>query len=141
VEIAAARLVFDSNLRNEKPMPHSYPQRPSVRVPDSLVRAFRLEALDSGGQWETVERRDGNFQRLVTMPLSVRTTGLRLVPEATWGSACARVFAFEPLDVFADKVPAIAEGLHWSDVRAAIAPADLEPPQSGLEGGRRGRTA
>jgi NAD/FAD-utilizing enzyme apparently involved in cell division len=138
VTLAGARLVFDSDLSNDKRMAHVYPQSAGRRaVPGSLVKAFRLEARDDTGRWSVVHRADENYQRLVRVPLAgLRATALRLVPEATWdGGEDARVFAFEPQaeGEFFDRVPAPPDGPHYSEVRAAIDPRDLAPPDNGLE--------
>jgi hypothetical protein len=140
VNVAGARLVFDSDLNNDKRMAHVYPQSASRRaVPAALVKRFRLEAQDSAGRWSVVHREDNNRQRLVRVPLNVATTGLRLVPEAAWGGSdeAVRVFAFEPVEpgAFHDKIPAVPDGPHFSAVRARVAPQDLAPPDNGLEAG------
>ena len=64
-------------------------------MPETLVRAFRLEALDGQGQWQAVFETAGNHQRLVKVPLDVETRALRLVPLSTWGAPTARLFAFD----------------------------------------------
>ncbi|HHT27484.1 MAG TPA: FAD-dependent oxidoreductase [Firmicutes bacterium] len=95
--IEAARFIFDSNLnRRGHNQRASYPldQEP-IAVPASLVRAFRLEALDEVGQWHAVARVENNYQRLVRVKLHVTTTSLRFVPEATWGAETAHLFAFD----------------------------------------------
>ncbi|HVK07048.1 MAG TPA: FAD-dependent oxidoreductase [Armatimonadaceae bacterium] len=138
VNVAGVRLVFDSDLNNDKRMAHVYPQNANRRaVPGSLVRRFRLEARGAGGSWETVYRAGGNRQRLVRVALpGLSTDGLRLVPEETWaGGDEARVFAFEPQapGEFADTIPAVPDGPHFGAVVARIPAADLAPPDSGLE--------
>lgn len=129
VSIAGVRLVFDSDLNNYKQQPHSYPQ-PGNRslVPETLVKAFRLEAADEQGIWTIVYRASLNYQRLVRVPLNVRATALRLVPESTWGAENARIFAFEPMEHFQAKIPPIPDGPHFSTLVAKVPPADLAPP-------------
>jgi len=143
VEIGAVRLVFDSNLNNEKRMPVVYPQRGDVnRVPGSLLRAFRIEAQDETGVWRTVRRVEENYQRLVVVPLGVRAVALRLIPEATWGGKEARIFAFEPLALYAPRIPDVPDGEAFTAARARVNPADLAPPEHGLDmTGRRVRAA
>lgn len=138
VALAGARFVFDSNLANDKRMPCSYPQKGGrCLVPDSLVRRFRLEVLDeAGGPWRTVYRDGGNYQRLVRVPLGVRARALRFVPEETWGDEAVRVFAFEPLETYEEKIPLVPDGVPFSEARAKIAPENLAPPDNGLEGGK-----
>jgi len=142
VTLAGARLVFDSNLSHEKRMPCTYPQKGDViRVPGTLVRQFRLEALDAAGQWRTVYRETDNTQRLVYAPFAVSTTALRLIPEGTWGDEVARTFAFEPLEQCHDKRPAMPDGPHFSSVRARISPEDLAPPKAGEPSTSKGHSA
>ncbi len=134
VNIGGARFVFDSNLANEKRMPCTYPQKGNRNiVPSQLVSGFRIDAQDENGQWRLAYRERDNYQRLVTVPLGVRAKALRFVPEATWGAQAARVFAFEPLSEFENKIPVVPDGPHFSEVVARIDPADLAPPDSGLE--------
>lgn len=134
VQLGGARLTLDSNLANEKRMPCSYPQKGNRNiVPKSLVKAYRLEALDEGGQWKLVHRESNNYQRLVGVPLDLRARGLRFVPEATWGAPTAHVYAFEPQGGYNVRTHAAASGPHWTQAVARIAPADLAPPESGLE--------
>lgn len=129
--IAGVRLVFDSNLANEKRMPCSYPQKGDAsRTPSTLVKAFRLEVLDCDGNWQLAHAESNNFQRLVMVPLHARTKGLRLICSSTWGDKKARVFAFEPMEIFVNKIPVIEEGPSFSEVRALVNPEDLLPPES-----------
>ncbi len=133
VQIGGARLTFDSNLANEKRMPCTYPQKGNrCLVPGSLVKRFRLDAQDESGHWSTVFREGENYQRLVRVPLNVRAQALRLIPEETWGQGEARVFAFEPTQTSVAPIT-VPDGPHWSEVVAGTPPADLAPPDSGLE--------
>ena len=95
--VREARLVFDSDLnRNAKNMPwrHSLDE-PSWSVPETMTRAFRIEAPRGDGAWPTVAAESNNYQRLVRIPLDVQTRAIRLIPEATWGAESCRVFAFD----------------------------------------------
>ena len=134
VEIGGARVVLDSNLNNDKRMPCSYPQKGDrTLVPSSLLRAFRVDVADGAGGWRTVHRESDNYQRLVKVPVGARTDAVRLVPEQTWGDADARVFGFDPTERHEAKRPAVPDGPAFADVVAALDPADLAPPDSGLE--------
>ncbi|MBW3635416.1 MAG: hypothetical protein KY445_02985 [Armatimonadetes bacterium] len=134
VNLAGARLVFDSNLSNSKVMPCSYPQKGGAhRVPASLIKAFRLETCDKNGAWSLAFRADSNRQRLVKVPLQGAVFGLRLVPEATWGAQGARVFAFEPVPELRAAIPAAPQGPHWSEVVARLDEKELPPPENGKE--------
>ena len=133
VKIDGARFVFDSDLNNVKRLPCSYPEKPRSRVPQSLVKQFRLETREGDGSWKTVFREENNYQRLVRVPLDVRARGLRFVAEETWGSEEVRLFGFEALDRCEDKIPPPEEGPRWSEVVAGVDPEDLAAPESGLE--------
>ncbi len=73
--------------------------------PKCMLKAFRIEALDDAGEWQTVYETQNNHQRMIRMPLDVDTTSIRLIPlntyfsealgKATYGSAQAHIFAFE----------------------------------------------
>ena len=142
VNIAGARLVLDSKLANRKRMPSSYPQKAGVnRLPDTLLRNFRIETRDSKGQWSVAERVEDNAQRLVKVPLEMAVTGLRLVPEASWGAEGARVFSFEPLQDLGSPIPPCPEGPSWDQVVARLDPRDLAKPASKLAGTPRADAA
>ena len=128
-EIGGARLVLDSNLNNDKRMPCHYPVRGrSTAVPESLLRAFRIEARDSAGNWSTVYRADDNRRRLLALPLEVQADALRLIPESSWGHERFRVFGFEPTALPSRKIPEIPEAPSFAEVRAAQNPDDLAAP-------------
>ncbi len=95
--VTAVRFTFDSDLnRPEKNAPANIPlDMPPVAPPETLVRAFRVEALDGDDRWATVLHLDNNYQRLVRLPVDVTTRALRFIPEATWGASTAHVFAWD----------------------------------------------
>jgi hypothetical protein len=106
VMISQIRLVLDSDLdrltlpeedaRLNRPMKaHYFRGAKPVCVPQTLIRDFRIEALDDRGEWQMVQDITSNYQRLVMLPVDVRTTAIRFVPLATWGAAACHVFAFE----------------------------------------------
>jgi hypothetical protein len=128
--IAGARLVFDSNLQLHKRMPCTYPHK--ISMPKSLVKSFRLE--DERG---VIFRETNNHQRLVRVPLHAETRSLRLVVEETWGNPDARLFAFDPLETWEDKIPRYPDGPTFTEVRARAKPADLEPPEGETTGIKR----
>ena len=129
VKIGGARLVFDSNLKLGKGMPCSYPVE-RYALPATLIKAYRLEALSDGGEWQTVFRDTNNNRRLFHVALAAKTRGLRFIAEETWGAPEARLFAFEPLEQCAPKVPAYPEGETFTQVRAKIRVKDLKAPES-----------
>lgn len=105
--VSAIRLVFDSDLRDERAgrMPSKYgldadtgdgPPRVTP-IAASMVKAFRIEARDEQGLWLTVYREPNNYQRLVRIPLELHTKALRLIPETTYGAERAHLFAFDLL--------------------------------------------
>ena len=77
----------------------------SFGFPECMLKAFRIEALDDNGQWQTVYETENNRQRMIRQKLDVDTTAIRLIPvntyfseklgAATYGSAQAHIFAFE----------------------------------------------
>ena len=77
----------------------------SFGFPECMLKAFRVEALDDNGQWQTVYETNCNRQRMIRQKLDVDTTAIRLIPvntyfseklgAATYGSAQAHIFAFE----------------------------------------------
>ena len=91
-----AQWIVDSDLdRAGKNMLSFYPlAMPEVAVPRTMVKAFRLEA-EVDGAWQTLCRRENNYQRLVRVPAAATAAAVRLVPESTWGATAATVFAFE----------------------------------------------
>jgi hypothetical protein len=95
--VRGLRFVFDSDLnRPDKNMPCSYPLHAEpVPVPRTMTRAFRVEALEAGGQWATVVRVEDNYQRLVRIETDVQASAIRLIPEATWGAGRAHLFAWD----------------------------------------------
>ena len=134
VNVGGARLCLDSNLNNSKVMPCSYPQKGGPhRLPSTLLKSFRIETRDASGQWSAAFETSRNVRRLVKIGFEKTVTGLRLVPQETWGAAGARVFGFEPLERGASLTPVTPVGPAWSEVVARLDPADLAAPENGLE--------
>jgi hypothetical protein len=95
-KLNTVRLLFDSDLRNLKRMPCSYPLGGhDMKIPGMMTRAFDLEILDSAGQWQVARRVTENHQRLVKIPLEVKTAGLRFTPRASWGGERVHLFGFD----------------------------------------------
>ncbi|RYX86501.1 FAD-dependent oxidoreductase [bacterium] len=129
VNVQGVRLVLDSNLNHEKRMPASYPQKGNRSLmPSTLLRRFRLETLDSNGNWHIAHEEANNSKRLVEIELPAQTKGLRLIPEQSWGEGPAHISSFEPLSRWNGKIPRPISTTFWSDVVTQIAPEDLEPP-------------
>ena len=96
-KIRELRFVFDSDLnRKVFNMPCNFPLKTEpYRVPQTLVRAFRIEVEDELGQWRTALRVENNYQRLVKLAVDLEVRALRFVPEATWGTEEVLVFAWD----------------------------------------------
>jgi hypothetical protein len=95
-KLSQARFTFDSDLRNHKRMPCSYPRRGHhVAIPPMMMRSFDIEAPDSSGQWQCVAQVRDNHQRLVKVGLDVTATALRFVVRGSWGAERVHVFAFD----------------------------------------------
>jgi hypothetical protein len=96
-QVRHVRLTFDSDLnRPEKNQPHYFPlDAELVSVPETMVRAFRIEALGDDGTWQVIVREESNYQRLVHLNVDVETEAVRFIPEATWGAPDAHVFAWD----------------------------------------------
>ena len=67
----------------------------AIYLPKTMIKDFRLEALDEQGQWQTIQDVKGNYQRRVILPLNLRTKAIRLVPLATWGAEDCHIFSFD----------------------------------------------
>lgn len=96
-KISKMRFVFDSNLnREEKNMPCNYPLKDHLKkVPGTIIRKFRIDAMKKDGQWENVICIDNNYQRLLKIELDATTSAVRFIPEETWGSETAHLFAWD----------------------------------------------
>ncbi|HEY0008654.1 MAG TPA: FAD-dependent oxidoreductase, partial [Tepidisphaeraceae bacterium] len=141
VSIQGARLLFDSNLSNDKRMPCRYPHpHTHTAIPHTLVKSFRLEARRDG-QWTTVFKAD-NHQRLVTVPLNVRADALRFTADEIWGrDEAVRLFGFEATQANPEKPKAAPERIAFKTLVAAANPIDLAPPESDREQPNRAHSA
>ena len=80
------------------------------------------------------------YQRLVRVPLSASTKGVRLICQATWGDPVARIFSLEALDQSPRLLPTAPDGPAWTEVVAKVPAKDLANPDSGLEKDARVRS-
>jgi hypothetical protein len=95
-QVALARFTFDSNLRDNKRMPCSYPKKGNhARIAAAMPRVFDVEAQDGDGHWTCVAHVENNYQRLVRLPLDVTAQAVRFVVRETWGGERAHVFGWE----------------------------------------------
>jgi hypothetical protein len=99
--VSEARIVFDSDLARHNESKYNIRSNYAIKyepqkVPGTLVRDFRVEALGADGAWETVARVTDSHRRLVRVPVDRDALAVRLVPERLWGDgAICRLFAFD----------------------------------------------
>lgn len=106
-EIEGITLTFDSDLNRETYEGFNrniklFPMRcnvslgeKAVYVPKTLIKAFRIEAADSKGNWNAIYREANNYQRFVKINLETSAAKIRIVPEETWGCDEVRLFAVD----------------------------------------------
>lgn len=105
-QVRGVRITFDSDLERETCTGHKvlrkYPMlcnrfldMESFGFPTVMVRRFRVEYQDEAGNWRTAYRCADNRQRLVRAEINAAAQAVRLIPEETWGSPDAHLFAFE----------------------------------------------
>lgn len=72
--------------------------------PKCMLKEFSVEVINDKGEWEEVYYTDSNYQRMIIGSINRKTTGVRLIPKATYfseslwntyGSAQAHIFAFD----------------------------------------------
>lgn len=115
--ISQIRMVFDSDLNRECvegnpdglhtssvlffPLSHN---KTTFGFPDSLIKSYRIEALDKAGEWYTVYETGNNHQRFVRLNTEITTAAIRFIPLTTYrsekkgedyGSSTAHIYAFE----------------------------------------------
>ncbi len=140
--VGGLRLVLDSNLNDHKRMPSTIPLKGNQsRMPERMLRNFRVEVRQADGSWRVVHRQVDNHQRLVRVPLAANTSAVRLVLESTWskgegdknvGHGPATIFSIDLME----SVPVSFdphEGARWKDVVAKVPAKDLEAPQTTVE--------
>ena len=77
-------------------MPLYYPKDGwDLKPPATLVKTCRLLAETNDGQWTQVAVVDDNAQRLVKLPLDIKTNAVRLVIDETWGNEDVNIFAWD----------------------------------------------
>lgn len=126
-QVAGVRIVFDSNLRNDKRMPCRYPQRHDrAAMPATLARNIRIEARQDG-QWITVYKGE-NAQRLAYLPVHQRADAVRLIVDDAWADGAeTRVLAMEAVSTLPNHRPLPTPRVAWSDVLSRVPASDLEP--------------
>ena len=100
-DVAEARFVFDSDLARLRESKYNIRSNYAIKyerlkVPDTLVRDFRVETQGDDGAWTPLARVTDNHRRLVRVPVGRAVCGVRLVPERLWGDGpLCRLFAFD----------------------------------------------
>ena len=98
-EVAEARFVFDSDLARLREAKYNIRSNYAIqyepqRVPDTLVRDFRVETQGADGAWTLLSRVTDNHRRLVRVTVGRAVTAVRVVPERLWGGGTlCRLFA------------------------------------------------
>lgn len=116
-KVNGVRLVFDSDLDREYTdgnpdalhttttlfFPKSY-NNTTFGFPKSLIKHYKIEAMNEAGEWTTVVEVFDNHQRFVKHCLNVDAKAIRLIPLSTYhserktedyGSSTAHIFNFE----------------------------------------------
>ncbi len=107
-QVRGLRFVFDSDLRRETISDDPVRRKSamncnialgdnSARFPQTMLRAYRVEARNAEGNWQTVLERQDNHQRLVVHDLEVQTDAVRITPLKTYGAQTAQIFAIDVL--------------------------------------------
>ncbi|MFC1606476.1 FAD-dependent oxidoreductase [Candidatus Latescibacterota bacterium] len=66
-----------------------------LKVPECMVKSFRIEVVDEGGNRRTVYNETNNYQRLVRIPVEVKAANVRIVIEESRGAEKVGIFAFD----------------------------------------------
>lgn len=95
--IKELRFVFDSDLnRKIHNMPCNYPLvQNDFHVPESMVKEFKVEIELEDGNWGTLFEMNNNYQRLVKVPVDVKTKAVRFTSLNTWGAEKVHVFSWD----------------------------------------------
>lgn len=98
-QLRGTRIVFDSDLDRHYRAMRQRATTPKdaepIPVSPNLVRRFRLDIEGENGSWQTAFTEKENFQRLVNVPLDVKTKAIRLIPEETWGAKACHLFGWD----------------------------------------------
>ncbi|MBR4205083.1 MAG: FAD-dependent oxidoreductase [Clostridia bacterium] len=58
---------------------------PTMTMPKTLVRAYRVEGVTADGERVTILREENNLRQCVNIPCGAAFTELALIPESLWG--------------------------------------------------------
>jgi len=95
--VERADLVLDSALDSLIALSHTQRDDQLTAPPPPLPKVFRLEGL-VGEAWQPLARVEGNYQRLVRVPIGRELSGVRLTIEQTWGAPQTWVYGFSVLE-------------------------------------------
>lgn len=104
-KISRISLIFDSDLNretigdqrpniNQKPTVHNiFLDAPKVHLPETLVKAFTIEAALSDGTTKTIAKVDGNYQRLVNIDTDIEAKSVKVIVNETTGNDEVNIFS------------------------------------------------
>ena len=140
-EVDCLRLVFDSQLSDDKRMPCRYGLKDKpMRVPKTMVRAFTVEVKTAGGDWIELHRIEDNVRRLWVLPVGQSVSAIRWTGHSTWGADDLRLYSMEASATAMPLTQSPDAGRRWADIVAEMSPEDLAEPDHGLEKYGRGRS-
>lgn len=86
-------LIVDSALDRNVALSYHQLDQQLTAPPSVTPKAFRIEGLQNG-VWRTLHTIEGNYQRLVRLPIDGHYEGIRFTLDATWGNERSRLYAF-----------------------------------------------
>ncbi len=97
VHISELRMIFDSNLNRHKDnMPYNYPlNQPLRHLPETLVKEYRLTAIDKNGNEVLLRNETKNRARMVRVNPNMKCCAIRLTPLSAWGGCHGRMFTMD----------------------------------------------
>ena len=138
-QIECLRLIFDSDLSNDKRLPCRYGlEDKPMQVPATMVRAFTVEAKTADGEWCELHRIADNVRRLRVLPIGQVVSAIRWTGHATWGADDLRLYSLEASATSMPLTHTPAPGKYWTEVVADLPAEDLAAPDHGLEEEGRG---
>lgn len=133
-QVECLRLIFDSNLNDDKRMPCRYGLNDkAMQVPATMVRSFTVEIQSEQGDWVELTTVKDNRRRLYILPVEQSVTAIRWTGQSTWGASELRVYS---LEASATAIPLSKNppaGKRWADIVAEMPAEDLAEPDHGLE--------
>lgn len=137
-KVECLRLIFDSDLANDKCMPCRYGLNDEpMQVPENMVCDFTLEVKTADGQWIELHRIENNVRRLLVLPVAQSVTSIRWTGNSSWGANDLRLYSLEASATSMPLTQSPKPGKSWAEVVAELSPEDLAEPDHGLENGGR----